>query len=118
MDIVYVRGLRVQAIIGIHPHERVTPQPVVVDLEMAWDIAAAVRGDAIEHTLDYQRVSERVAELIQQGQYRLVETLAEAIACLLREEFSVGWARIRVGKPQALSDASEVGVLIERGVRP
>ncbi len=35
MDIVFIRGLRVDAQIGIYRRERTTTQPVEIDLEMA-----------------------------------------------------------------------------------
>ncbi|MGB1905789.1 MAG: dihydroneopterin aldolase, partial [Spongiibacter sp.] len=41
MDIVYVRGLRIDTLIGIHDFEREHRQTVVLDLELGYDIRAA-----------------------------------------------------------------------------
>jgi len=35
----------------------------------------------------------------------------------VRTEFSVPWLRLRIGKPGAIAEADDVGVLIERGAR-
>jgi len=48
----------------------------------------------------------------------LVETLAERIAIIVREEFGVPWLRLRLSKPGAVRGARDVGVVIERGEKP
>ena len=53
MDLVYVRDLRVDTVIGIYDWEREIRQVVSIDLEMATDIAKAASSDSIEDTLDY-----------------------------------------------------------------
>lgn len=118
MDTIFIEGLAVEAILGIFPHERERPQPVVFDIEFAVDIAAAARSEDIEHTLSYATVAEAVSALAVDGRYQLVETLAEACAELLLQRFGVPWARIRISKPEAVPAARGVGVLIERGQRP
>ena len=57
----FVRGLIVDAIIGIHPWERENLQPVKISFAMATDTRGAAREDAIEQALDYSAASERVA---------------------------------------------------------
>ena len=49
--------------------------------------------------------------------YQLVESLAEALASLLIEEFAIPWLRLRITKPGAVPGTDAVGVLIERGAR-
>lgn len=117
MDIVYVRDLRIDTVIGIFDWERKIRQTVSLDLEMAWDIAAAAASDDIAHALDYKAVSKRVIDLVEQSQFELVETLAETVAATIRSEFSVPWIRLRLSKPGALRGAKDVGLVIERGER-
>jgi len=109
-----VRGLIVDAIIGIHPWERENLQPVKISFAMATDTRGAAREDAIEQALDYGVASERVAALTREGQFQLVETLAEHIAALLLREFPIQRVRVEVEKPDAVADADSVGVSIER----
>ncbi len=49
--------------------------------------------------------------------FQLVETLAEKIAAIIRDEFDVRWVKVRVNKPGAIRGSKDVGVLIERGDR-
>ncbi len=115
MDIIYLHGLKVDCIIGIWEWERRARQQVTIDLDMAADVARAARSDAIEDTLDYKAVAKRVIAFVAASEFRLVETLAEHIAALLREEFHIPWVRVRVNKPGAIRGGRDVGVVIERG---
>ena len=118
MDRVFVEGLRVETIIGIHPWEREVRQRLVVQLEVAVDVAAVAATDNIDLTIDYSALADRVRGFIRDGRYRLLETLAEETAAMIQQEFGVSWLRLKVGKPGAVITASEVGVQIERGGRP
>lgn len=116
-DTIYLKGLEIETIVGIWDWERQIPQIVVVDLEMAADIAASAASDSIEDTLNYKLVSKRVQSLVKDGGFKLVETMAEAIAATIIGEFDVPWIRVRVNKPGAIRNARDVGVEIERGSR-
>jgi len=118
MDIVFIQGLRIYTIIGIHDWERTRPQSVVLDLEMATDIRPAALSENIAQALDYDAVSKRLIAFVQASQYQLLETLAEQIAQLLMAEFQVPWLRLRLSKPDAVPEARDVGLIIERGVKP
>jgi len=115
MDRVYIRGLEVETIIGIYDWERVTPQRLVIDLEMAWDISAAARSEDIDAALNYKSVSDRVIEHVEASRCLLIETLAEQLAALVMSEFSVPWLALELNKPGAVPAARTVGVRIERG---
>lgn len=117
MDTVFLSELRIPATIGIYEWERRIKQTLVIDLEMGTDIARAARTDSIEDTLNYKSVAKRVIEFVSASEYRLVETLAERVAELVRAEFGVPWVRLRLNKRGAVSGAAGVGVLIERGRR-
>ncbi len=115
MDIVYIRDLRVDTIIGIYDWERRIRQTLLVDLEMAADVHTAAASGALADALDYQAVADHSTAFIQAGEFELLETLAEGLAAALQQEFGISWLRIRVGKPGAVSTAGDVGVVIERG---
>jgi dihydroneopterin aldolase len=118
MDIVYIRGLRAQAVIGVYEWERLVRQTLVVDLEMASDTARAAASDAIADALDYAAISQRVLALVEESQYQLIESLAAEVARVVTGEFGVPWLKVRVSKPGAVAEAEDVGVVIERGIRP
>lgn len=116
-DIIYLRDLKIETIIGIFAWERCVKQTVILDLEMACDIRTAAHSDAIEDTLDYKAVAKRLIDFVGNSEFQLVETLAERTAALVREEFAVDWLRLRINKTGAIRGARDVGIIIERGER-
>lgn len=114
MDIVYIRELEIETIIGIYDWEREQKQTVSLDLEMGTDIALAARSEDIENTLDYKAVAKRLIEFIEGSEFFLVETMAEKVAEIVLKEFSVPWLKLRLGKPGAVTGSKDVGVIIER----
>ncbi|HAU08185.1 MAG TPA: dihydroneopterin aldolase [Gammaproteobacteria bacterium] len=115
MDIVYIRELEIDAIIGIYDWERETKQTVSIDLEMGCDNTKAAASEDIADALDYKSVAKRLISFVEGSEFLLVETLAERIAAIVLEEFSVPWLRLRLGKPGAVTGSKDVGVIIERG---
>ena len=118
MDKIFLDELKVDTIIGIWEWERRIRQTVVIDIEMSADIAKAAATDDVADTLNYKSVAKRVQTFVADSSFKLVETLAERIAAIIREEFAVAWVRVRVNKPGAIRGSKAVGVMIERGDRP
>lgn len=114
MDIIFLKDLRVETVIGIFDWERKIRQTVSLDLEMGADIRRAAAGDAIDDTLDYKAVAKRLISFIETSDYGLVETLAEEVARIVLTEFDVPWVKVTLHKPGAIRGAKDVGVIIER----
>jgi 2-amino-4-hydroxy-6-hydroxymethyldihydropteridine diphosphokinase len=115
MDKVFIEGLEIEALIGIYDWERRIRQPLVFDLEMAFDNRGPAASDDIADTLDYKAVSKRLVGFVSESSCGLVETLAEQCAQLVLREFAVEWLRLKLRKPGAVRGARAVGVEIERG---
>jgi len=118
MDKIFLRELKVETIIGIWEWERKIRQTVVIDLEMSADIAKAAATDDVADTLNYKSVAKRIQGFVADSSFQLVETLAEKIAEIIRDEFDVAWVRVAVHKPGAIRGSRDVGIEIERGERP
>ena len=117
MDIIFIRDLRIETVIGIYDWERKIKQSVSIDLEIGTDIRQAAASDAIDQTLSYQTVADRLIQYVSDSNFLLVETLTERIAELVLSEFHVPWLRLTLSKPGAVRGARDVGIIIERGVR-
>jgi len=118
MDIVFIRDLQVETVIGIYDWERKIKQTISIDLDMATDIKKAANSDNIDDTLSYKTVAKRLIAFIEASDYELVEALAEQICTIVREEFNVPWVRLTLNKPGAVRGSRSVGVIIERGEKP
>lgn len=117
MDIIFLRDLRIETVIGVYEWERRIKQVVSLDLEMAVNIRKAAASDDLADTLNYKAVAKRLIQFVGESRFNLVETLAERAAAILLEEFSIPWVRLTVSKPGAVRGARDVGVIIERGRR-
>lgn len=118
MDIVYIRDLKIDTVIGIFDWERAIRQTVSIDIEMATDIKKAAASDRIEDALDYKSVAKRIIAYVESSDFQLVETLAERITEIILEEYPVPWLRLRLSKPGAVRGSKDVGLIIERGEKP
>lgn len=117
MDIVYIRDLRIETIIGIYDWERRTRQTISLDIDMATDIRKAAASDDIADALNYKAVAKRLIQFVQDSEFQLVETLTERIAGIIMDEFNVPWVRVMLNKKGALRGSRDVGIIIERGNR-
>lgn len=117
MDIVFIRGLKIQTTIGFFEWEKQIKQTLIIDAELGWDIRVAAEHDELAKTLDYAEISNQLAEFANANPVDLLETLAERIANFLMARYHLPWLRLSVGKPNAVHNADSVGVVIERGQR-
>ena len=110
-----LHNLRIDCIVGIHPHERENPQPVFLDLEVDYDFAPAAESDAIPDAVDYDQMARMATELIQSRRFHLLEAMAEAVAAMLLEKVPViDCVRLEIRKPLAVPAADNSFVFVER----
>ncbi|MGM0412508.1 MAG: dihydroneopterin aldolase [Pseudomonadota bacterium] len=114
MDTIYLTDLRLEATLGVPDWERALPQPVRLDLELEVDLAAAGASDDVADTVDYAAVAERLRAVAADGEYRLLEALAERLAATLLAEYPVAAARLRLDKSGAVPGCGTTGVAIRR----
>jgi len=110
---VFVRGLRLEAEIGVHAHEHGRAQPLVLDVEL--DAHLALDG-RLESTINYETVVDAARELLAEGHVQLVETFAERLARACLKDERVQRVSVRAEKPDALPDAEAAGfhLVLER----
>ena len=106
---VFVKGLGVQAAIGIYDHEHGRTQPLVIDAVLDLDLHD-IHG--LKDTLNYELVGKIARDFIARGHIRLVETLAEDLARSLLDLPHVIRAEVTIDKVEALSDARGAGVCV------
>ena len=115
MDTIRIRGLKVEAIVGVHDWERKLPRTVVIDLELASDVARAAKSDALKDALDYSAIAQAVSAFAAASKFQLIETFAQQLADTLMKDFGIPWLRLELHKPGAVPAAQDVSVAIERG---
>ncbi len=113
-DIITIRNLRIVCIIGCKPEERVKPQEVRVTTHLSCDCRKAGKSDRLEDTINYARLSEQFIRIATEGQFFLIETLAERISAFCLEEPRVAQVEVTIEKPAALPQADFAAVTITR----
>ena len=113
-DVVFVKGLKVEAVIGVYEWERVITQPLLIDIAMETDISRAAVSDDVSDALNYKEVCDDVSAWCQAIQAKLLEHLAGQIADKLLAKYSCHKITLSVAKPTAIEQADAVGVQITR----
>jgi dihydroneopterin aldolase len=98
---VFVRGLTVEAQIGINADEFGRRQPLVIDVEIA--LIPPERCEHIAETINYELVVSNAQAIAAAGHVRLIETFAQRLAEAMLAEPAAMRVRVRVEKPQALA---------------
>ncbi len=111
---VFIRDMVLPCSIGVHRHERLEPQRIRINLDLAVREAVEPLGDNLANVVCYESVANGIRAIVARGHVNLVETLAEDIAALCLKDIRILSARVRVEKLDVFADVQSVGVEIER----
>ncbi|MBI4731845.1 MAG: dihydroneopterin aldolase [Chloroflexi bacterium] len=114
MDKIFIKDLRIHAILGVDNWERETPQEILVNAVVFTDSRPADAPDDLTMCVDYSELAKEIRTLVEAARRFTVETLAEDIARLCLSRNGVKKVTVRVEKPGAVTGAASVGVEIER----
>ncbi len=115
---IFVRELAVDTVIGVHPHEKLKPQRILVSLDIAAEETGEPGSDRLADVVDYDRIVETARALAREGNVNLLETLAERIAqATLPLDGRILTVRVSISKPDIYDDAKAVGIEIERSLK-
>jgi dihydroneopterin aldolase len=93
----YLNGIEVECIIGDLPDERIYPQTLEVDVALVISDTAA-HTDALEDTVDYASLTERVREALIAAKCKMIERAAKVVHEVCLSADGVKEARVRVKK--------------------
>ncbi|CAN5375628.1 dihydroneopterin aldolase [soil metagenome] len=103
---VFVRGLTVQAGIGIYDHEHGRLQTLVIDVTLDLGAHAVER---LADTVNYESIAQAARDIVAEGHVGLVESFAERLALDCLKDSRVRRCRVRIEKPGALDGAAAAG---------
>jgi dihydroneopterin aldolase len=86
---IVLKGITVFGYYGVSPVEREIGQKLEIDVEFHHDFTKACMTDALEDTVNYERVYAKVMETVDGNRFNLLETLADAIARAILDHFPV-----------------------------
>lgn len=103
---VFVRGLEIEAGIGVYDHEQGRLQRLVIDVTLAMAPGPIER---LSDTINYETVAAAARAIAEAGHVGLVETFAERLARACLDDRRVNRAAVRIEKPGALGGAASPG---------
>lgn len=87
-------------------------QTLKIDLSIPLDIQNC--EDKIENTVNYDSLCQTITNFIESNSFALIETVAEQTAALIKESFHVKNLSISVSKPNAIKNAKNIKITIDR----
>lgn len=121
LDVITLRGLTVDCIVGIYNRERVAAQPLRVDVALFLDTRAAGASGKLGLTVHYGRLAGELRFLLEACRFELLESAAEAVCHHLLAPATpdapharVVAATVLVTKPQALGGAAVPALQVHR----
>jgi dihydroneopterin aldolase len=113
---IVLKGISVFGYYGVSPTEREIGQKLELDVEFHFDFTKACMTDALEDTVNYERVYAKVMETVERNRFNLLETLADAICRAVLDNFPAFRVKTTIRKltlpfPNSLS---HVDVVVER----
>ncbi|KTD21343.1 dihydroneopterin aldolase [Legionella londiniensis] len=112
MDKIEITGLAVNTRIGTHAWEQRILQRLLIDISIPCNLESC--HDDLANTLDYSAICSKITEYVEHNSFKLIETVAENVATLIKEEFQVTQLGIQVSKPDAVRNAANISVQINR----
>lgn len=97
-DKVFVKNLVLSCKVGVTSEERSMKQNVIIDIEVFCDLVHAGVEDDLSKSINYFAVQERVTEFVTNGEFKLLESLAEGVASLILKNSLVSKVTVLVKK--------------------
>lgn len=116
-DQIIISDFHVRPIIGVHEWEKISPRDIYMTLYLCLDTTLAVETDHLDHTVDYDELTQTLKVFCESSNFNLIETLAQSCADIILTKFNVQEVIIRLDKPAALDCSKSVGIQIHR-VKP
>lgn len=99
MDILTLKSLKYSAPHGYYHEERERGNDFEVDLQAGGDFRAAISGDQLAQTFDYEKAESLVTSVMEGQPEKLIETLCRRIGKEIFEQITViEWLRVSVRK--------------------
>ena len=79
-DTIEINNLTVNAIVGIYPQERITPQPLVFNITIETDLKQVALRRSLDNGLDYAAIAQDITDFTLATEPELLEPFAEEVA--------------------------------------
>jgi len=113
-DRIIIKDLCVECIVGVLPHERKNPQPLILTIKLQTNLQIAAKSKNLSDTIDYFDLANKAVKIVKEGKFHLLETLAEELAKFILKNKLVRTVSLEIQKPKAIPEAKFAAISIER----
>lgn len=113
---IQIKGITAFGYHGVFDHEKINGQEFIVDVELSYDAALAIKNDNVADAVDYGFVVNLVKKIIESTRRDLIEVLADDLAAQLLEINLVDKVKLTLHKPFAPVEVkvSDIAVVVEK----
>ena len=112
MDTLNITALNVTTKIGVHAWEQRINQQLLLNISIPFNFEDC--DDKLENTIDYDALCTTITEFVESKSFQLIETVAQQVAELIKQEFKATQATVAVSKPHAIKNAGSIQVVVTR----
>ena len=113
MGKISITNLRLEAIIGFNPEERLNKQPLLISYSIEYNSIKAEKSDDVDDAINYKKVNKSIIKMVESSSFNLIEALTSQILQLIIQDERVQKAVVTVDKGTALRYADSVAFTIE-----
>ncbi|MDC0713946.1 dihydroneopterin aldolase [Stigmatella sp. ncwal1] len=121
LDVIELRNLAMDCIVGVYPRERIVAQPLRLDVALFLDTREAPGEGRLMHSVHWGRLAGELRFLLDACRFKVLESAAEAVAryvllppCADAPHVPVRAATVRVTKPNALAGHAVPSLQVHR----
>ena len=82
---------------------------------MAWNCKKAAETYDVQYCIYYAVGGKFIFDYFQGKPFLLIERVDYVVPEQLQQRFGISWLRLKLSKPKAVAQASNVGIIVERG---
>ena len=107
---VFIKDFIIEEIIGIHEHEKIKKQKIKFNIILDVNKNSIPDEKDIKSIVDYEKITNKLENLTKSKKYNFLESLAEDSFKEIFEDTRINSIRIKIEKPDAITNAKSVGV--------
>lgn len=112
IDTLHISALSMSTHIGVHAWEQQILQKILLDIRIPLDLSQC--NNELRNTIDYDALCQAVTSFVESNAFTLIETVAEQVAQLIKDTFSINQVTVSVSKPHAIKNAGNICVTVIR----
>ena len=107
---IFIKDFIIHEIIGIHDYEKVKKQKIKFNIVIDVNQNTLPNEKDLKSIINYEKITKKLENLVKNKKYNFLESLAEDSFVEIFEDKRISSVKIKIEKPDAIKNASSVGV--------